>query len=116
MKKIVVNAIELLLGKQSKAKDIMVYCGPSISQKNYEVDGDVASLFSKKNTKISKKKFLVDIKSQIKDDLISVGIKSDNISFSKECTYDNNNLHSYRRDGDKVGRIIFLMGEFIGRD
>ena len=115
-KRIAVNAIELLLEKQSKAKDIMVYCGPSISQKNYEVDWNVASLFSKKNTKISEKKFLLDIKSQIKDDLISVGIKSDNISFSKECTYDNNNLHSYRRDGDKVGRIIFLMGEFIGRD
>ena len=39
------NALELILSKGSKLKDILVNLGASISKKNYQVDIDVASLF-----------------------------------------------------------------------
>jgi len=110
------NAVKLLMENQSKAKDIMVYCGVSISQKNYEVGAEVASLFLDKNLVSNGNKFSLDIKAQIKDDLISTGLKAENIFIMKECTYENRNLPSYRRDGAKAGRIIFFMGKYIGRN
>jgi len=92
-------------------KDILVYCGVSISKKNYEVDDDVASLFSKSNILASGDKFLLDIKSQIKDDLIEINLSEKNISISQDCTYSNMGLPSYRRDGNQAGRITFFMGK-----
>ena len=110
-KKISNKAVSLLIKNKSNANDIIVYCGVSISSNNYEVDGDVASLFLDKNTKLSGNKFLLDIKSQIKDDLISIGIRKKNIFINQECTYGSPNLPSFRRDGDKAGRITFFMGK-----
>ena len=71
-KKITNKAVFLMIENGSMPKDILVYCGVSISKKNYEVGDDVASLFSKSNTLASGNKFLLDIKSQIKDDLIEI--------------------------------------------
>jgi len=115
-KKISNNALELILSKGSKLKDILVYLGPSISQRNYEVDIDVASLFSKNNYILSGEKYLLDIKSQIMSDIIDAGVNSENIHSSDRCTYDEINLCSYRRDGGNAGRMIFLMGEYSGRN
>ena len=108
------KAIMLMKKKGSKASDIRVYLGPSISQRNYEVDEDVAMLFSNRNFKKSGNKFLLDLKSQITDDLAKVGVKQENISSSSICTYSNLDFPSYRRDGEETGRIIFLMGHLYG--
>jgi len=115
-KKISDNGVALLVENQSKPEDIMVYCGVSISKKNYEVGGEVASLFSDNNLDQSGCKFLLDIKSQIKDDLIETGLKTENIFISKHCTYDDNKLPSFRRDGNEAGRITFFMGKYAGRN
>lgn len=113
-KKIANKAIEVMVHNGSLIKDIKIHLGPSISQDKYEVDKDVASLFPDKNYKLLGKKFLLDIKSQIKDDLLALGIKDKNISSSSICTYSNLDFPSYRRDGSKTGRIIFLMGQLNG--
>ena len=110
------RAVKLILNKGSNIQNILVYLGPSISNKNYEVDMDVAKFFSKDSYTLKGEKYLLDIKSQIKDDLIKIGVKSKNISSSKLCTYENLNLCSYRRDGHKAGRIIFFMGDYVGRN
>ena len=105
------NAIDLLLCHGSNVSDITVYLGPSISQKNYEVDFDVAGLFSKDCYMLTTNgKYLLDIKSQLKNDMIDFGIKSKNIFSSERCTYEDINLCSYRRDGSDAGRMIFFMG------
>ena len=116
LNKIANNAIKLLLKNNSVVNNIHVFCGPSICQKNYEVDWDVASLFEEKNVKKKEKKFLINIKSQIKDDLISMGLNSSNISISEDCTFENKTFRSYRREGEKVGRNIFLMGKIFGNN
>ncbi len=113
-KRISNEAIKVMIDRGSKAQDIKVYLGPSISQEKYEVDKDVALLFSEKNHKPSGEKFLLDIKSQIKNDLLDVDIENKNISSSSVCTYSNLDFPSYRRDGVKAGRIIFLMGQLNG--
>ena len=110
-KKITNKAVFLMIENGSLPKDILVYCGVSISKKNYEVGDDVASLFSKSNSSIFGKKFLLDIKSQIKDDLISIDLLEKNISIEQDCTYNNLTLPSYRRDGEQAGRITFFMGK-----
>jgi YfiH family protein len=110
------NGVKLLIENGSKAKDIMVYCGVSISQKNYEVGAEVASLFLDKNLVSNGNKFLLDIKTQIEDDLISTGLKAENIFSVGECTYEDRGFPSYRRDGDRAGRITFFMGKYIGRN
>ena len=50
-KKISNKAVSLLINNKSNASNIIVYCGVSISSKNYEVDSDVASLFLEINIK-----------------------------------------------------------------
>ena len=110
-KKITNKAVFLMIENGSIPKDILVYCGVSISKKNYEVGDDVASLFSKSNSSTLGKKFLLDIKSQIKDDLISIDLLEKNISIEQDCTYNNMTLPSYRRDGEQAGRITFFMGK-----
>ena len=110
-KKITNKAVFLMIENGSMTKDILVYCGVSISKKNYEVGDDVASLFSKSNLSTSGNKFLLDIKSQIKDDLIEIKLSEKNISIDQDCTYSNMTLPSYRRDGDQAGRITFFMGK-----
>ena len=115
-KKISNNALQIIIKKGSKLEDILVYLGPSISQKNYEVDKDVAIFFSKDSYISSGNKYLLDIKSQIKSDIIEAGIDSENIYSSDRCTYDDLNLCSYRRDGENAGRMIFLIGEYSGRN
>ena len=109
-KKISNKAVSLLINNKSNANNIIVYCGVSISSKNYEVDSDVASLFLEKNIKSNGSKFLLDIKSQIEDDLVSIGVDRKNIFSTEECTYDNKSLPSFRRDGENAGRITFFMG------
>ena len=110
-KKITNKAVFLMIENGSIPKDILVYCGVSISKKNYEVGDDVASLFSKSNSSTFGKKFLLDIKSQIKDDLITIDLLEKNISIEQDCTYNNMTLPSYRRDGEQAGRITFFMGK-----
>lgn len=110
-KKITNKAVLLMIENGSIPKDILVYCGVSISKKNYEVGDDVASLFSKSNSSTFGKKFLLDIKSQIKDDLITIDLLEKNISIEQDCTYNNMTLPSYRRDGEQAGRITFFMGK-----
>ena len=110
-KKITNKAVFLMIENGSIPKDILVYCGVSISKKNYEVGDDVASLFSKSNSSTFGKKFLLDIKSQIKDDLIAIDLLEKNISIEQDCTYNNMTLPSYRRDGEQAGRITFFMGK-----
>ena len=115
-KKISNNAIKLMLDNESKIEDIMVYIGPSISQKNYEIGNEIISFFSKKNLIKSGEKHLLDIKAQIIDDLIAMDIDSENISYSCRCTYNETYLQSFRRDGENAGRLIFLMGRVNGRN
>ena len=110
-KKITNKAVLLMVENGSIPKDILVYCGVSISKKNYEVGRDVAGLFSRSNVSTFGKKFLLDIKSQIRDDLIEIELLEKNISIEKDCTYSNTTLPSFRRDGDQAGRITFFMGK-----
>jgi YfiH family protein len=110
-KKILQKVLEKMKAEyNSSAADIIVYMGPSISFKNYEVGEEVASLFDKKYVVPNKQKYLLDVAGVNYDILIDFGVNENNIQRSSLCSFEMNNLlHSYRRDGLKSGRSLGII-------
>ncbi len=84
------------------------YLGPGISQQNYEVGEDLKENFPKQIQKelflsISSNKYLFNLKKGIEKELQNLGQVQ--IFNANICTYENNNLPSYRRD--KTEKRIF---------
>ena len=99
--KIVQKTLEKLVNDfKSRAEDLFVYMGPSISQINYEVGEDVAIKFDQKYLVKKGDKFLLNVAQNNYDMLIDFGIPISNIQKSNLCTYEVQDLiHSYRRHG-----------------
>ncbi len=93
--------------------DIFAGIGPSISQKNYEVDLPVYNEFEKsfENSaqfflKTNKKdKYYLNLWEANKLQLISVGLPEQNIEIAGLCTFEQNNLFFSARRGDE-GRFV----------
>ena len=90
----------------------MAVIGPSIDQCCFEVGPEVAnefdSLFSVKG---SADRQMLDLKSIVKKQLVQAGLLEDQIFVDKHCTYcEKDRFFSYRRDGDKAGRMVAIAG------
>ncbi|MDO5063111.1 MAG: peptidoglycan editing factor PgeF [Peptostreptococcaceae bacterium] len=116
--KIAEKAIERMKHSYScDPKDLVVFVGPSIKCKDFEVGKDLVELFEQSHGKIDRYliprgegKFLFDMTSLIVDDLIRNGLEEENIFVSSLSTYEDLRLHSYRRDGASSGRMyLFAM-------
>ena len=59
--------------------------------------------------KLEDRKWKVGLHDQINLQLASSGILEENIQTSDMCTYESRDCHSYRRDGDNVGRMFAFM-------
>jgi polyphenol oxidase len=108
----------------------LAYICPTISQKNYPTTKtkaeEIPHQFKKSEKTVDGKNLLarlkyelpdrseevyfVDIKSTIKQQLLELGLKEENIEMSNLCTYDNSNLHSYRRECPNNGLGIGFIG------
>ncbi len=103
--------------------DILVGIGPSISQKNYEVDDTVYSEFEKKFDNLSqiftesnqKGKYNLDLWEANKHQLISAGLSKENIELANICTFDQNGLFFSARKGDKGRFVAGIMLEDFER-
>jgi copper oxidase (laccase) domain-containing protein len=85
--------------------------GAGISRDKFEVGEDVANLFEEKYRAGTNGKFFVDIKQVIAGQIKNKGIPDENIEISELCSYCSSDyLHSYRRDGDKSGRMFSVIG------
>ena len=87
--------------------------GPGICGKCYEVGKELNKIFSKidlfKNClKEKNSKYYLDIKCGIINELLSVGVKVQNIYNSKICNFESKDFFSYRR-GDKGKRIYSFI-------
>ncbi|MFN8769953.1 MAG: peptidoglycan editing factor PgeF [Neisseriaceae bacterium] len=96
-------------------KDILAYIGPTICKHHFEVGHDVYQLFNlsfnydKYFVSHNNGKFLCDLPSIIKEQLINNGILEENITNSNLCTYCKSDLFfSHRRD-KVTGRIASLI-------
>lgn len=108
-KKIVLNAINQLIELGSDLKKIKIFLGPSIKGCCYEVDQDFSSKFDPYAVRNYNGKYFVDLANQVKFDLESISIPSNNIFVDQICTYDSLECHSYRRDGDNAGRMTLIV-------
>ena len=94
----------------SSPKNLIVYIGPAICQKNYEVGKEVAEKFEEKYLILKGRKFLLDIPRINYDILINFNIPKENIQLSSYCTFEMKYLlYSYRRDGLHSGRALGII-------
>lgn len=93
---IIDNSIRLIKKNNLELKNTTVFIGPSISQNNFQVQNDVLSYFDSKFSIVKDEKIFLSLQQVAIDKFASYGI--DNVIDAKECTYDNLNYHSYRRD------------------
>jgi hypothetical protein len=91
--------------------DILAYVGPGLSADNFQVGKDVADLFGKDVIQVRNGKLYLDNKLEIIRQLTSAGVLEKNIEISGLCTYKEKELfHSYRRDKEKSGRMLGIIG------
>ncbi len=95
--------------------DISVWIGPGIGQSSYEVGNEVRETFLSIDKEYddsfkrsNENKYLMDLCSIAKIQLIKAGISSSKISGAKWDTYSNKLFHSARRDGEISGRMLTL--------
>ncbi|MBI4548735.1 MAG: peptidoglycan editing factor PgeF [Ignavibacteriae bacterium] len=96
----------------TKAQNLIAYIGPAAGVCCYEVGQEVARLFSKKYlNQTTMNKIHLDLKLMNKDLLREFDIPESHIEVSEECTICNSIMfHSYRRDGQRSGRMMALIG------
>lgn len=112
--KIVKNAIKLMCEKGSRSEDIIAFIGPAIGLCCYEVSEDVGEAFMEdfpeRVVKKENGKYMIDLKNITKDQLLSMGLKEENVENCEVCTScDNELFFSHRRQNGKSG----LLGGFI---
>ena len=108
---IVENSIEKMLQLNSDSKDIKILLGPSIRQCCFEVGPEVGNIFDTKfqyNGKADRTQ--LDLQGVVFSKLIENGIMRNKIIDVEECTCCSNKYHSFRRDGEKAGRMIAMIG------
>ena len=93
---IISKSTKLLRGHINDFNEITVFIGPSISQKNYEVKNEFIDYFGNKYIDKVEDKFFCNLKGVASSKLQKLGVK--NVIDCNQCTYENENYHSYRRD------------------
>lgn len=109
-KKILLKTLKNLVHHFSSApKNLFAFVAPAISQKNYEVGEEVAVLFDQKYLAILNSKLYLDVSGINIDFLKQFGIPATQIEISSLCTFAEDYLHSYRRDGKNSGRALGVI-------
>lgn len=102
-------------GKEYDCADVVAYLGPCISNRAFEVGGEVMDAFLKTEPEKSKKafqlqrsgKYLADLVLLARNHLEQMGVSA--ISDSGLCTFeDSGRFFSYRRDGE-TGRMASFI-------
>ena len=106
-------AVRLMASEfDSTPEDLVAFIGPAVSVCCYVVGEEVASLFDPRFVLPGSdgRKFL-DMKGAIESQLTEAGLVAGNVEVSPHCTITDSRLfHSYRRDREKSGRMMGLIG------
>ncbi len=112
-KKILPKAINLMKSHfNSNPADILVYISPVPSAEKYQVGKEVAELFPFSTVKDNSGNYFFDNRKELIIQLMESGIRKQNIELSPMCTISNLDLHSYRRDKEKSGRMCAFICMF----
>lgn len=92
-------------------KDCKAFISPCITVENFEVGEEVAEQFPKRFVDYqSFEKPHINLKDFLRYQLTESGLKNDNIEAHPSCTVsDSEGYYSYRREGDKSGRMMAII-------
>jgi hypothetical protein len=108
---VIKSAINLMMEKYgSRAYKIVVFVGPFICQKHYEIKAEVSAKFANYPQALEnvKGKTYLDLGIVAKKQLADAGVKTKNIQFDGRCTFEDMTLSSFRR-GDGFKRTYFYL-------
>lgn len=113
---IIPKAIAAMIEKGSKPENIIVGIGPCIRSCCYDIASDhrdtLLAKFPDWEQFITERKgkYFLDLPGVAQKQLLSAGVLARNIEDAEYCTFDHNDVYSYRREGKEVGRIIGIIG------
>ncbi len=94
----------------SKPKNIWGYVSPLAQKCCYEVLPDFQANFASKFFETRDDKLYFNNQAIIQDQLSTVGIPASQLELDPRCTIHDQSLQSYRRDGDRAGRMLVVIG------
>jgi YfiH family protein len=114
---IVPKAVKYMVAQRAEEKQIKAFISPCISLQHFEVGTEVAGQFPDRFVDYtSYDKPHVDLKGFIKYQLMVKGVLPEHIQVHEGCTVrDDNRYYSYRREGDKSGRMMGII-QLLKRD
>ena len=86
-------------------KEILVYVSACAGGRAYQVGEEVARYFPDSVIPADNGKFLLDVRNEIRRQVIDIGIMPEHIEVSESCTITDERYHSFRRDGRFSGRM-----------
>lgn len=91
--------------------DLVVFIGPSAGPCCYEVGRDVASQFTEEVVEERAGRLFLDLRRENVRQLVGQGIPLAQIEVNRSCTICTKKLfHSYRRDRERSGRMMAVIG------
>lgn len=103
---IIEKSIYLIKKYVNDFNNLEVFIGPSISKKNYEVQKEFIGYFGSEFIEKIDDRLFCNLKGIAKYQLRKFGLK--NIIDINQCTFDNTDYHSFRRD-KTLNRMIGLI-------
>jgi len=123
-KGIAVKAVDELFRLGSKVKNVEAIFGPCICWKHYEVGDEVVSQFRQngysREVELVKKegKVFLDLRETNRNQLVGAGIVAENIKVDPRCTFEDQNLYSWRREkpdlSGESGAVIAMKSKERG--
>ena len=108
LKNIVRKTVLKMIMLGSKKEDLKIFLGPSIRWCCYQVDETLSKKFNRDSVRVKSQKYFIDLIKQITFDLKEISIPDKNLFIQSDCTYENSNYHSFRRDGNLSGRMTLI--------
>ena len=99
------------------AESVEAWIAPGICVDHYEVSAELVEKFQNAYPEIeaSPDGRLLDLARVAVAQLVRAGLSESNIMLSGGCTFeDSAKYHSYRRDGEKTGRLLTVIGMIEG--
>ncbi len=97
---------------KSIPQELNLVLGPSIGKCCYKISDSLAVLLDDKYIDVGGKGRYLDLRNLVRDRFIKSGIKEEDIFVPDTCTCCEDNLYqSYRRNGEKAGRMIAFIGK-----
>lgn len=93
---------------KTNSSDLLAFISPMAQKERYEVGDEFLNYFDSKYLEKTSDKLYFDNKTANYDILLKY-LPKENIEVSDVCTIENNNWHSYRRDGLKSGRNMAFI-------